>query len=373
MPSIFTVTAIKKPERVSTMLKERLQAGNGCLMLPIWIRHHWIAGYIRKRALFVADSAPGHASTKDLQELHKFIQKAINRPLDLIFLRVPRQPRQSMERGIHMVTNLLLLHKNALLEVDDTTFVSLASVRTALNNVTRGTITPNEAYQHCKGAMAFQASNVETDAEPAQILEEYGPGYVTILSVCRRQKSATEHDMSFSNGTWTDSKGTVFPQRHTLYAAVLKGKMLRTLERNSEIITGSPEPDQTRPKKTSAPPPPTKSLAPALKRPRNPQPPEPPFEEEDPTLTTASAKAHITRILKNGAVTIPMPQDVTLLKGHDLKKIKFDDSLALPEALKAVAEKTREGHRRMIEELQKIPQESSSGEPATPTYVRQQG
>eukprot|EP00744_Colponema_vietnamica_P009228 GILI01013146.1.p1 GENE.GILI01013146.1~~GILI01013146.1.p1 ORF type:complete len:831 (-),score=73.66 GILI01013146.1:1212-3704(-) len=245
MPSMFTITAVSQPEAISTGLRARFQEGQSRLLLPIWIRHHWIAGFIRGKALFIADSAPGHASTKDINELHKFIQGALKRPLDLIFLNVPRQPRQSMECGIHMIANLLLLNQGALLEVSGTVFVSLNSVRKVFSNCAKQLISPQETYCYCRGALAYQANNlkeVDNDTFFPAIFEAFGPGPMSFMSIRHRKGAAYETTMRLEDGVWVDESNCTYPKRGTLYTAVVKGHQLLKYDADRKVAEGNPLP-----------------------------------------------------------------------------------------------------------------------------------
>ena len=116
MPARFLVDLQDDPPPTIALLRTKATQK---LYLPLWIRHHWLLGVLEANSLYIADSSPGIATKEDiaaLTDLFAFIKEG---PITLRWLCSPRQPRSSVECGLHVVINTIL-HLSHILQPSDT-------------------------------------------------------------------------------------------------------------------------------------------------------------------------------------------------------------------------------------------------------------
>jgi hypothetical protein len=75
-----------------------------------------LAGTLRNATLELMDSAPGIVTTTDARTIADFIGSVTNKPITICQMKVPSQPRNSVECGAHTVVNLMLSHHHHLWE-----------------------------------------------------------------------------------------------------------------------------------------------------------------------------------------------------------------------------------------------------------------
>lgn len=112
MPARFLLDLQGKPAETIALLKEKIQLGK--VYLPLWIRHHWLLGVFNNNVITIADSSPGVATKEDITTLTNILAFTQEAPVKLQWFSTPRQPRGSVECGLHVVVNALLHHTNAL-------------------------------------------------------------------------------------------------------------------------------------------------------------------------------------------------------------------------------------------------------------------
>jgi len=79
------------------------------LYVPLWIRHHWLlAVWNGKDTLSLADSSPGIATTADIATVSALFAYAANNHVTTKWYQVPKQPRTSIECGLHVALNAIL-------------------------------------------------------------------------------------------------------------------------------------------------------------------------------------------------------------------------------------------------------------------------
>ena len=117
MPARFLLDLQGEPEETIKILREKLQLGK--VFLPLWIRHHWLLGVVDKNVLKIADSSPGVATREDISTITNLLAFVQEAPVHLQWFSTPRQPRGSVECGLHVVINAILHHANALQAQDN--------------------------------------------------------------------------------------------------------------------------------------------------------------------------------------------------------------------------------------------------------------
>ena len=121
LSSMFLLEAQKNPQRARTLLKSaQVIAGDGPIHMICWIRSHWLLATFRGTKMQVADSHPGIATPADLRTIADFTGAALGKQFTLEIMRVPKQPKGSVECGAHTVCNTILAHKGWLWPKDDT-------------------------------------------------------------------------------------------------------------------------------------------------------------------------------------------------------------------------------------------------------------
>ena len=106
LPARFLVDLQADPSTTINLLKSKM---NAPLYLPLWIRHHWLLGIWRAGTLTLADSSPGIARKEDIEALLALFTHISQTPTKLEWCKVPKQPRSSVECGLHVTINLVLM------------------------------------------------------------------------------------------------------------------------------------------------------------------------------------------------------------------------------------------------------------------------
>lgn len=117
MQARFLLDLQEDPAMTLNLLKEKMQLGK--VYLPLWIRHHWLLGVFNNNTLTLADSSPGVATREDVNNLATLLAYAQDAPVHIKWFATPRQPRGTVECGLHVVVNALLHQTNALQETDN--------------------------------------------------------------------------------------------------------------------------------------------------------------------------------------------------------------------------------------------------------------
>ena len=115
MPAKFILDAQRFPAKARADLR-KVEEHAFPIHFILWIRHHWIAASLRGERLEIADSAPGIATPNDLRVVADFIGCSLSRQVTIYHMKVPAQPRNSVECGAHAVINLMLAQRGNLWE-----------------------------------------------------------------------------------------------------------------------------------------------------------------------------------------------------------------------------------------------------------------
>ena len=122
-PSTWLITVQNSPEMGESIFKSCYSKWNESaqpfLPLVLWIRHHWLVIFLQGNVLYVADSAPGVATFRDLKAVAELLATFTGNPIDIVKLHAPRQPRNSVECGLHVIVNTLLFEASLLVTARD--------------------------------------------------------------------------------------------------------------------------------------------------------------------------------------------------------------------------------------------------------------
>ena len=106
MSARFLLDLQGEPDVTITTLRDKIQLGK--VFLPLWIRHHWLLGVLDNNVLQIADSSPGVATREDISLLINLLSFIKEAPINLKWFSTPRQPKGSVECGLHVVINAIL-------------------------------------------------------------------------------------------------------------------------------------------------------------------------------------------------------------------------------------------------------------------------
>jgi hypothetical protein len=106
LPARFLVDLQDDAYSAIELLREKITE---ILYVPLWIRHHWLlAVWNGKDTLALADSSPGIATPTDISTVAALFAYAANSQVTTKWYQVPKQPRTSIECGLHVALNAIM-------------------------------------------------------------------------------------------------------------------------------------------------------------------------------------------------------------------------------------------------------------------------
>ena len=137
-PATWILTAHHSPEMGESEFQhafnEMQNSTQPFLPITLWIRHHWLIIFLQGNTIYVADSAPGVATRRDISAVADLIASSLNVPITILRLHSMRQPPSSVECGLHVIINTLLFEANLLTPAkgSDFNFVSYEPLQSPL-------------------------------------------------------------------------------------------------------------------------------------------------------------------------------------------------------------------------------------------------
>lgn len=116
LDAMFLLDAQRNPPLARKQLQDAAQTvgRDGAIHMVCWVRNHWLLATFRHNQMQIADSCPGIATGEDLRIIAEFAGTALKRRFTLVPMKVPKQPKGSIECGAHTVANIILAHKGWL-------------------------------------------------------------------------------------------------------------------------------------------------------------------------------------------------------------------------------------------------------------------
>ena len=104
---LFLPTATTTPIRAIKWLKTAHRTHQ--LLIPLWVRHHWLLCYLTEDNIDFIDSAEGVLKQSEMGDIAAFITSELDgHKRKVRMMATPQQPRQSNECGLHVVLNSIL-------------------------------------------------------------------------------------------------------------------------------------------------------------------------------------------------------------------------------------------------------------------------
>ena len=114
--AMFLLNAQENPDTAKSQLQaaSATVGSTGTIHMVCWVRHHWLLACFAGETMHIADSSPGIATENDLRTIANFAGAALDKNYDIKELRVPIQPKGSVECGAHVAANIFLAQKGWL-------------------------------------------------------------------------------------------------------------------------------------------------------------------------------------------------------------------------------------------------------------------
>ena len=180
MPARFLLDLQGEPDVTIKILRDKIQLGK--VFLPLWIRHHWLLGVLENNVLKIADSSPGVATREDISLLTNLLSFIKEVPIHLKWFSTPRQPRGSVECGLHVVINTILHQTNALQAQDNRPSQRVIEYERAMGTVIANWISASITIAQLITSLLTQIAEVGIELiAPKQVLEKWDGGLVIFL------------------------------------------------------------------------------------------------------------------------------------------------------------------------------------------------
>ena len=173
---LFLPTATSNTPRAIRWLKEAFTVESP-LLVPLWVRHHWLLAVVTQKHIDFMDSAAGIVKAMEMQDIGAFISEELdNQHRKVRVMAVPQQPPLSNECGLHVALNAVLAAHNFVQvkrPLHQQRIVSYDSLMTYVGMYVEGSIPTSRLLKAIWGQLALNAIPLMTHEDVREQLDAF--------------------------------------------------------------------------------------------------------------------------------------------------------------------------------------------------------